>query len=95
MPNETRHEWADLQDYEILDASDTLDGEARSVQTSLPNLLASATRRGGSYADWFGQRYWCVANNAASSCWRRAWSQSADAARSASSCRSGWNRRST
>jgi hypothetical protein len=26
MPNERRHESADLQDYEVLDASDTLDG---------------------------------------------------------------------
>jgi hypothetical protein len=26
MPNEGRHESADLQDYEVLDASDTLDG---------------------------------------------------------------------
>ena len=27
MPDETRHESADLEDYEVLDASDTLDGE--------------------------------------------------------------------
>jgi hypothetical protein len=25
MPDETRHESADLEDYEVLDASDTLD----------------------------------------------------------------------
>jgi hypothetical protein len=27
MPDETRHESADLEDYEVLDAGDTLDGE--------------------------------------------------------------------
>ena len=27
MPDESRHESADLEDYEVLDASDTLDGE--------------------------------------------------------------------
>jgi len=27
MPDETRHESADLEDYQVLDASDTLDGE--------------------------------------------------------------------
>ena len=27
MPDETRHESADLEDYEVLDSSDTLDGE--------------------------------------------------------------------
>ena len=27
MPDETRHESADLEDYEVEDASDTLDGD--------------------------------------------------------------------
>jgi Family of unknown function (DUF5709) len=55
MPNERRHESADLQDYEVLDASDTLDGAPgddpldRGVVT--PDRWSAAIRFGTTAAE--------------------------------------------
>ena len=55
MPNEGRHESADLQDYEVLDASDTLDGAPgddpldRGVVT--PDRWSAAIRFGTTAAE--------------------------------------------
>jgi len=34
MPDETRHEAADLADYEVEDASDTLDGDPGMIRST-------------------------------------------------------------